>query len=94
MTPSEIGERTEAAVLAALTCAGKEVLVPFSGDRRYDLAYAEKGRLIRVQCKSGNERDGKVHFATHSTGNGYRRRLLTYPAPRLYSGQLSFALPC
>lgn len=76
MTPGRVGERSEAAVLAALTAAGKEVLIPF-GQRRYDLAYEEGGRLLKVQCKSGREKNGAIIFRTHSEGRGatgdYRR---------------------
>ncbi|MGH2694142.1 MAG: group I intron-associated PD-(D/E)XK endonuclease [Actinomycetota bacterium] len=67
MTPSEIGERAEAAVLAALVGIGKQVLLPF-GERRYDLAYEENGRLVKVQCKAGSVRKGAVCFRTHSVG--------------------------
>lgn len=70
MTPSQIGERAEAAVLAALVCAGKQVLVPFGGQRRYDLAFEEAGRLVKVQCKSGRERKGAIVFRTYSVGRG------------------------
>jgi hypothetical protein len=70
MTPSEIGERTEAAVLAALVCAGKHVLLPFGGQRRYDLAYEEEGRLVKVQCKTGWVRNGAIEFRTHSMVRG------------------------
>lgn len=70
MTPSEIGERAEAVVLAALAGAGKHVLLPFGGQRRYDLAYEEAGRLVKVQVKSGRERKGAIIFRTHSVGRG------------------------
>jgi hypothetical protein len=73
MTPSQIGERAEAAVLAALSCAGKEVLLPFGGQRRYDLAYEEGGRLTKVQCKSGRARKGVIEFRTYSVGRGPAR---------------------
>lgn len=73
MTPSEIGERAEAAVLAALVSAGKQVLVPFGGQRRYDLAYEEDGRLVKVQCKSGRERKSAIVFRTYSVGRGPAR---------------------
>lgn len=73
MTPSEIGERAEAVVLAALTSAGKKVLMPCGGQRRYDLAYEEAGRLVKVQCKSGRERDGVILFQTHSVSCGPAR---------------------
>ena len=73
MTPSQVGERAEAAVLAALACAGKNVLVPFGGQRRYDLAYEEAGRLVKVQCKSGRVSRGAVIFHTHSVDRGHYR---------------------
>jgi PD-(D/E)XK endonuclease len=73
VTPSEVGERAEAAILAALVAAGKRVLLPFGGQRRYDLAYEEYGRLVKVQCKSGRERNGAIIFRTHSDIRGERR---------------------
>ena len=76
MTPSQIGERAEAAVLAALVRAGKQVLVPFGGQRRYDLVFEEDGRLVKVQCKSGRERKGAIVFRTYSVGRGPARDYL------------------
>lgn len=73
MLPSAIGERTEAAVLGALSCAGKQVLVPFGGQRRYDLAYEEDDRLIKVQCKTGRESNGIIVFHSYSLGRGPMR---------------------
>ena len=72
MTPSEIGERAEAAILAALVRSGKEILIPF-GQRRYDLAYEDKGSLVKVQCKTGHERSGAIWFKTHSVCRGQAR---------------------
>jgi len=72
MTPSEIGERTEAAVLAALSSLGKAVLIPF-GPRRYDLAFDEAGKLVRMQCKAGRQVAGAIHFRTHSVGRSALR---------------------
>lgn len=67
MTPSEIGERTEAAVLAALATTGRQILVPFGGHHRFDLAYEEGRDLIKVQCKSGYETArGAIAFKTSS----------------------------
>ena len=73
MTPSEVGERTEAALLSALVCAGKQILLPFGGHSRYDLAFEEGGRLVKVQCKSGCERNGVIVFPTHSVDRGNAR---------------------
>jgi len=78
--PSQIGERAEAAVLAALVAAGKDVLVPF-GQRRYDLAYEDEGRVVKVQCKAGLLQNGFLTFRTHSVG---RREL------RDYRGEVDF----
>jgi hypothetical protein len=72
--PSQIGERAEAAVLAALVAAGKDVLLPY-GQRRYDLAFEKDGRLMKVQCKAGLLRNGVLSFRTHSVG---RRSLRDY----------------
>ncbi len=69
MTPSQVGERAEAAVLAALVATRKEVLVPF-GQCRYDLAYEDEGRLIKVQCKTGRLQDGTIDFRTQSVVHG------------------------
>ncbi|MEA2460467.1 MAG: hypothetical protein QOH90_644 [Actinomycetota bacterium] len=74
MTPSEIGERTEAAVLAALAAAGKHLLLPFGGHHRYDLAYEDStGRLVKVQCKSAREVKGALIFKTCSYVHGSPR---------------------
>ncbi len=70
MTPSEVGERTEVAVMAALVDAGLQVLVPFGGYHRFDLAFADGDRFVKVQCKSGRVQEGVVVFATsdHTVG--------------------------
>ena len=68
MLPSEIGERAEAAVLAALVAAGKRVLLPFGEQHRFDLCYEEAGQLVKVQCKTGVLRRGAIVVRTHSVG--------------------------
>lgn len=73
MTPSEIGERAEIAVMAALACAGKQVLVPFGGHHRFDIAFEEDGCLVKVQCKTGRKRGGVVEFATADKTLGVQR---------------------
>ena len=77
--PSQIGERAEAAAMAALAAAmaalaaaGKEVLPPL-GRRRYDLAYDDDGQLVELQCKAGLLKDGALSFRTHSVGRGFIR---------------------
>ena len=74
MTPSEIGERAEIAVMAALADAGQRVLVPFGGHHRYDVAFEYQGRLVKVQCKDGREKNGVVVLRTcNTTRHGERR---------------------
>ena len=73
MTPSEVGERAEAAVLAVLARAQKHVLLPFGGQRRYDLAYEDDGQLVKVQCKTGREVNGAIVFRTCSEIYGKAR---------------------
>jgi len=65
--PTTIGTRTEGKVLAALLQLNKTVLIPFGGGVRYDLAYDEDGKLIRVQCKTATLRNGCLEFNTRSS---------------------------
>lgn len=67
MNSKDIGERTEAQVLAAFLRRGDIVLLPFGDNQRYDLALDDNGKLIRVQCKTGRLRDGAVRFKACST---------------------------
>jgi PD-(D/E)XK endonuclease len=62
----EIGNQTTGQVLAGLLRQGRSVLLPFGDGHRYDLAFDEGGRLVRVQCKTGRVRAGAVRFSTAS----------------------------
>ena len=54
VTPSQKGERSEAAILKALVSSGRVVLMPWGASQRYDFVIDEGGgRFTRVQCKSG-----------------------------------------
>ena len=66
MTPSQIGERAEAAVIAALVHAGKVVYLPFGASGRCDLVYSDDAGMHRMQVKNGILRSGCVRFATCS----------------------------
>ncbi|WP_378952115.1 group I intron-associated PD-(D/E)XK endonuclease [Mesorhizobium sp. ANAO-SY3R2] len=66
-----IGERTEAIVLAHLLRAGAVVLMPFGDNQRYDLVIdRQDGTFERVQCKTGQLKNGCVMFWACST-NGF-----------------------
>lgn len=64
--PKDVGDVTQAMVLARLVEVGKRVLVPFGENVRYDLAIDEGDHFVRVQCKSGRLRNGAVKFAACS----------------------------
>ena len=81
MTPSEIGERAEIAVLAALAHAGKSVYVPVSGSGRTDLVFEDETGLHSVQVKSGRVIGDVVYFATCSN---------TRNQPRDYRGEVEY----
>jgi len=68
------GDVTEAVTLARLVAAGKTVLQPFGDNQRYDLAIDDDGKLVRVQCKTGQITKGVIRFrpcssVTHTNKN-------------------------
>ena len=81
MTPSQIGERAEAALLAALICVGKSVYLPFGGSQRCDLIFEDADGLHRVQVKNGVLRGPVINFNTCSNTNNI---------PKGYAGQIDF----
>src|SRR5207253_2278040 len=88
-SPSQKGERSEAAILHALVASGRVVLMPWGASQRYDFVIDEGSRrFTRVQCKSGVFRHGCVYFRTASAD---RRR----PNGDSYVGQIdAFAVYC
>lgn len=60
--PKDVGDETQAMVLARLVQAGKQVLMPFGENVRYDLVIDEGDRFVRVQCKTGRLKRGAVKF--------------------------------
>ena len=81
MTPKELGERTEAAVIAELVKLGFCVLLPFGDSRRYDIVIEHRGRFLRLQCKTGRLRNGVVQFRAASTvyqPDGATKRFRSY----------------
>ena len=72
LSPAIVGERSEAAILAALLASGKRVLMPFGHSHRYDLVIDDGGSFTRVQCKTGRLHRGAIRFNACSN-NGRRR---------------------
>jgi PD-(D/E)XK endonuclease len=84
--PIFIGNRTEGKVLAALSDAGYQILLPFGSGCRYDLAFDDHGRIKRVQCKTGQllKNRGAVFFRTAKQYPG--GRFVPYTADADYFG--------
>jgi hypothetical protein len=76
--PVDVGERSEAVILAELVKRGHRVLIPYGTNHRYDLAVDVGGCLLRAQCKTGRLRGGVIRFSTVSTRVNTVR---TYVAP-------------
>ena len=68
----EVGERTEAIVLAELVKRGYKVLIPFGVNHRYDFVIDQGDRFVRVQCKTGRLRRGCVIFHARSIRSNTR----------------------
>jgi hypothetical protein len=85
--PVDVGQRTEAIILAELVRRGYRPLVPFGVNQRYDLVLDLGGEFVRAQCKTGRLRDGFVEFSTRSTRVNTRRVFW-----RAYTGEVEIFL--
>lgn len=66
----QIGETSEAIILAELKALGYTVLTPFGDNAKYDLVYDDDGEFIRVQVKTGQLKDnGVVRFRLRTAGH-------------------------
>lgn len=75
---TRIGDITEMAVAAALVRQGRKLLRPISSATRYDLLIDnEDGSFVRVQCKTGRLRDGRVEFRLYSV-SGHNTKAVGY----------------
>ncbi len=66
MNTKQIGNETEARIIAALIGAGHSISVPFGDNEKYDLVLDTGNELFRVQCKTGWIEDEVVRFKTAS----------------------------
>lgn len=88
--PVDIGQRSEAAILAAFVERGFEVLLPWGSNHRYDLALDLGNRFLRVQCKTGRLKNGVVEFSARSIRSNTITTLM-----RNYVGEIDyFAVYC
>lgn len=70
--PVDVGQRTEARIVAELVARGHSVLLPYGINHRYDLVVDFEGRFVRAQCKTGRLRKGVVSFNTRSCRSNTR----------------------
>jgi PD-(D/E)XK endonuclease len=73
----DVGQRSEAIILAELVKRGHRVLLPYGVNHRYDLVIDAGDRYLRAQCKTGRLRDGVIHFNTASVRVNTRRTFIT-----------------
>lgn len=73
MTTHQVGDRTEAIVMATLLRYYESVLIPFGNGKRYDMVIESDGEFLRIQCKTGRLRKGVVEFNAHSQDSRNRR---------------------
>ncbi|AGB36075.1 group I intron-associated PD-(D/E)XK endonuclease [Natronococcus occultus] len=66
MNTKQIGDETEAKIMAALIAEGYTVSIPFGDNESYDLVLDTGTTLERVQCKTGWIEDDVVRFKTAS----------------------------
>lgn len=66
MHTTDIGQRTEAIILAELVKRNLPVLLPFGSNHRYDLVVDDRGKFIRVQAKTASLSEGKISFNAQS----------------------------
>ena len=77
--PVDVGQRSEAAILAQLVKRGCRVLLPFGVNHRYDLVLDTGQGFLKVQCKTGRLRDGAIRFSAQSVqSNRVRTRTKAY----------------
>jgi len=65
------------------------VLLPYGTNHRYDLVIDTGTRFLRVQCKTGRLRGGRICFKTASTGANTLRGFT-----RPYDGEIELFLVC
>ena len=85
MNTKDRGNIVEAEFTLAFLRAGFGVLQPVGDNLRYDMVVDTKdGRLLRMQCKSGKYKNGKIAFAV-SSSNAHRGG-----GRRDYKGEVDF----
>ena len=71
--PVDVGDRTEAIIIAELIRRGYRILRPLSSNERYDLVLDLGDCFLRVQCTTGRLRKGAIVFSTRSCRSDSKR---------------------
>lgn len=85
--PVDVGQCSEAVILAELVSRGYMVLTPFGVNHRYDLVIDCGDRFIRAQCKTGGLRQGVIKFRTRSVRSNTKKAIV-----RGYEGEIDIFL--
>src|SRR5918992_1848157 len=92
--PVDVGQRSEAIILADLVKRGYRVLLPYGTNHRYDIVIDVGDRFLRAQCKTGRLRRGVIEFATQSTRANTRGVSTSRSTPtRLISSSSTVLIP-
>src|SRR5688572_23769016 len=78
LTPSQVGDISEAIVRARFIEKGYVVLVPQNTALRYDIVVERDGIFQRVQIKTGNLHNGVVMFNAASQDPADRNKKIDY----------------
>jgi hypothetical protein len=88
--PVDVGQRSETAVVLEFCRRGYHVLLPHGVNHRYDLVLDQGDEFLRVQCKTGRLRAGRIVFSTKSVRSNTKQVLA-----RSYDGEIDyFAVYC
>ena len=74
MHTKQIGNISEAKVLARALELGYDVSLPFGEDCRYDMILDDRKELTRIQVKTGRLADGVIVFRTCSQNSQGKQR--------------------
>ncbi len=91
LTPNDVGEHAQGAIVAEMMKYGYTVLIPFGEGRRYDLVIEKNAQFFRLQCKAGRYVNGVIRFNACSsnwfnqTRKRYTKEEIDYFA--IYCGQ-------
>lgn len=92
-TKKQLGELSQAYIIARLLEVGYAVLAPYGDSSRYDLVIEDaEGQFSRVQCKTAwieGDDDGHIKFATTSLRSRSTNGKVQYSRAK-YTGQIEY----